>query len=73
VFGNSSVLDKLSNCNIEVSLRRRLAPRFASDKKNTEGYNGGPVVKVDVRKIIKIVAEEMGLQYVEFVFTGRVD
>lgn len=53
-----------SNCNIEVSLRRCLAPHFAGDKKNTKRCNRGPVVKVDVRKIAKIVAKEMGLQYV---------
>jgi len=50
-----------------------LTSRFLDDGKKTDVYNVGSVDQVEVKKIAKIVAEEMGLQDVKFVFTGGVD
>ncbi len=48
--------------------------RFLDDeKKKVEVYNVGSLDKVDVRRIAEIVGEEMGLEGLEFRFTGGVD
>lgn len=50
-----------------------LTSRFVDDGKKADIYNVGSVDQVEVKKIAEIVAEEMGLQDVRFVFTGGVD
>jgi UDP-glucose 4-epimerase len=50
-----------------------LTSRFLDDKKKVDVYNVGSVDQVEVEKIAEIVAEEMDLQHVKFVFTGGVD
>jgi len=50
-----------------------LTSRFLDDEKKADVYNVGSVDQIEVKKIAKIVAEEMGLQDVKFVFTGGVD
>jgi UDP-glucose 4-epimerase len=48
--------------------------RFLDDEKEAfEVYNVGSLDKVDVKRIAEIVCEEMGLQDLEFKFTGGVD
>jgi len=47
--------------------------RFLGDKKKTGIYNVGSADQVEVKKIAKIVAEEMKLRDVKFAFTGGVD
>jgi UDP-glucose 4-epimerase len=47
--------------------------RFLDDEKKADAYNVGSVDQVEVKKIAKVVAEEMGLRDVNFVFTGGVD
>ena len=46
---------------------------FLNEGKVVEVYNVGSFGQVDVKRIAEIVAEEMGLQNVEFKFTGGVD
>ena len=46
---------------------------FLNEKKSFEVYNVGSLDKVDVKRIAEIVGEEMGLQGLEFRFTGGVD
>jgi UDP-glucose 4-epimerase len=50
-----------------------LTSRFLDNKKKADVYNVGSVDQVEVKKIAKIVAEEMGLRDVKFVFTGGID
>jgi len=47
--------------------------RFLDDEKKADVYNVGSVDQVEVKKIAEVVAEEMGLQDVNFVFTGGID
>jgi len=47
--------------------------RFLDDGKKTDIYNVGSVDQIEVKKIAEIVAKEMGLRDVKFVFTGGVD
>lgn len=46
---------------------------FLDEKKKVEVYNVGSLDKVDVKRIAEIVGEEMGLEDLEFKFTGGVD
>ena len=50
-----------------------LTSRFLDDEKKADVYNVGSVDQVEVKKIAEIVAEEMRLRDVKFVFTGGVD
>ena len=47
--------------------------RFLDDGNKADVYNVGSVDHVEVKKIAEIVADEMGLQDVKFVFTGGVE
>ena len=47
--------------------------RFLDDEKKADVYNVGSVDQVEVKKIAEVVAEEMGLRDVNFVFTGGID
>jgi len=47
--------------------------RFLDDEKKADIYNVGSVDQVEVKKIAEIVADEMRLRDVKFVFTGGVD
>ena len=47
--------------------------RFLDDGKKADVYNVGSVDQVEVKKIAEIVADEVGLRDVKFVFTGGVD
>jgi len=47
--------------------------RFLDDEKKAAVYNVGSVDQVEVKKIAEVVAEEMGLRDVNFVFTGGID
>jgi len=46
---------------------------FFNEEKALEVYNLGSLDKVDVKRIAEIVSKEMGLQDLEFRFTGGVD
>jgi len=46
---------------------------FLDEKKALEVYNLGSLDKVDVKRIAEIVSKEMGLQDLEFRFTGGVN
>ena len=46
---------------------------FLDEKKALEIYNVGSLDKVDVKRIAEIVGEEIGLEDLEFRFTGGVD
>ena len=46
---------------------------FLNEGKVVEVYNVGSFDQVDVKRIAEIVSEEMGLQDIEFKFTGGVD
>ncbi|MDI6905792.1 MAG: NAD-dependent epimerase/dehydratase family protein, partial [Candidatus Bathyarchaeia archaeon] len=46
---------------------------FLDEKEAFEVYNVGSLDRVDVKRIAEIVCEEMGLQGLEFRFTGGVD
>ncbi len=50
-----------------------LARRFLDDKKKADVFNVGSLDQVEVRRIAEIVAEEMRLRDIKFVFTGGVD
>ena len=50
-----------------------IAGRFLDDEKKVDIYNVGAVDQVEVKKIAEVVAEEMGLRDVNFVFTGGID
>ena len=50
-----------------------LTSRFLDDEKKADIYNVGSVDQVEVKKIAEIIAEEMELRDVKFVFTGGVD
>jgi len=47
--------------------------RFLAESKKVEVYNVGSVDQIEVSRIAQIVAEEMGLKDVKFVFTGGVN
>jgi len=47
--------------------------RFLDGEKKVDVYNVGSVDQIEVKRIAEIVAEEMGLQDVEFIFTGGVE
>jgi UDP-glucose 4-epimerase len=50
-----------------------LTPMFLNGEKRAGLFNVGSSDKVEVKKIAEIVTEEMGLQNVDFCFTGGVD
>ncbi len=50
-----------------------LTSRFLRDEKKVEVYNVGSFDQVEIKKIAEIVAKEMSLPDVKFVFTGGVD
>jgi UDP-glucose 4-epimerase len=56
-----------------VSAILHLAHKFLRSKDRVSIYNIGSLDQVSVGRIAQIVAEEMGLRDVEFVFTGGVD
>jgi len=47
--------------------------QFSDDGKKADVYNVGSVDQVEVKKIAEIVADEMKLRDVKFVFTGGID
>jgi len=47
--------------------------RFLDDEKKADVYNVGSVDQIEVKRIAEIVAEEMDLREVKFVFTGGVN
>ncbi len=47
--------------------------RFLKSEERADAYNLGSADQVTVREIAEIVAEEIGLQNVKFIFTGGVD
>jgi len=47
--------------------------RFLDDKKKVDIYKVGSVDQIEVKKIAEIVAEEMNLRDIKFVFTGGVN
>jgi UDP-glucose 4-epimerase len=47
--------------------------QFLEGKKKVDIYNVGSIDQIEVKRIAEIVAEEMGLRNVKFIFTGGVE
>jgi UDP-glucose 4-epimerase len=47
--------------------------QFLEEKKKVDAYNIGSVDQIEIKRIAEIVAEQMSLRDVEFIFTGGVD